>query len=165
MFKTFPAFYVTKRSSPHSQDPANYSYPKPDQSSPRPQPISLTSILILPSHLKLGLRRRFFTSPTSKPCMHFSSPPCVPHAPPTYTSCSDLPRGTYHKPPHSAAPPPPPARLEFFLSNTHYGFQFVIPMTHVRHTTLETTAHARGRLLCAVRHIHPVSLFKRVKLS
>jgi hypothetical protein len=42
-------------SSPHSQEPATCLYPEPDQSSLRPHPTSLRSILILSAHQRLGL--------------------------------------------------------------------------------------------------------------
>ena len=42
-------------SLPHSQGPATCPYPEADQSSPCPHPTSWRSILILSSHLRLGL--------------------------------------------------------------------------------------------------------------
>jgi hypothetical protein len=43
-------------SSPHSQQPANGPYPEPGESTPHPpQPISLRSIVIPSSNLRLGL--------------------------------------------------------------------------------------------------------------
>jgi hypothetical protein len=42
-------------SSPYTQEPATCPYPEPDQSSLRPHPTSRRSILILSSHLRLGL--------------------------------------------------------------------------------------------------------------
>jgi hypothetical protein len=42
-------------SSPYTQEPATCPYPKPDQSSLAPHPTSRRSILILSSHLRLGL--------------------------------------------------------------------------------------------------------------
>src|SRR5215468_10260625 len=42
-------------SLPHSQEPATCPYPEPAQSSPYPHPTSLRFILILSSHLRLGL--------------------------------------------------------------------------------------------------------------
>jgi hypothetical protein len=42
-------------SSPHSQEPATCPYPEPDQSSLCPHPTCRRSILILSSHLRLGL--------------------------------------------------------------------------------------------------------------
>jgi hypothetical protein len=41
--------------TPHSQEPATCHYPDPAQSSPCPHPTSWRSILILSSHLRLGL--------------------------------------------------------------------------------------------------------------
>ena len=49
-------------SLPHSQVPATCPYPEPDQSSPCPHPISWKSILILFSHLRLGLPSGLFPS-------------------------------------------------------------------------------------------------------
>jgi hypothetical protein len=40
---------------PHSQEPATCPYPESAQSSPCTQPTSWKSILILSSHLRLGL--------------------------------------------------------------------------------------------------------------
>jgi hypothetical protein len=49
-------------SSPHSQAPATYPYPEPDQSSPCPHHTSLRSTLIVISHLSLGLPSGLFHS-------------------------------------------------------------------------------------------------------
>jgi len=49
-------------SSPHSQVPATCPYPEPARSSPYPHPSSLRSILILSSHLRLGLPSSLFPS-------------------------------------------------------------------------------------------------------
>jgi len=50
-------------SLPHSQVTANCPYPQPARSSPYPpHPTSLRSILILSSHLRLGLPSRLFPS-------------------------------------------------------------------------------------------------------
>ena len=42
-------------SLPHSQEPITYPYPEPDQEIPRPRFTCWKAILILPSHLCLGL--------------------------------------------------------------------------------------------------------------
>jgi hypothetical protein len=42
-------------SLPHSQEPATSPYPEPPQSSPCPDPTTWRFILILSSHLRLGL--------------------------------------------------------------------------------------------------------------
>ena len=50
-------------SLPHSQVPANCPYPEPQRSSPYPHiPPSWRSILILSSHLRLGLPSGLFPS-------------------------------------------------------------------------------------------------------
>jgi hypothetical protein len=50
-------------SSPYTQQPATRPYPEPDQSSLRPpHPTSRRSILILSSHLRLGLPSGLFPS-------------------------------------------------------------------------------------------------------
>ena len=46
---------------PHSQQPATCPYPAPDQSIPPPS-LFLRSILILSSHLRLGLQSGLFSS-------------------------------------------------------------------------------------------------------
>jgi len=83
LVKKLPAFYGTF-SLPHSQVPTTCPYPVPDQSSSwPPQPTSWRAILILSSHLCLGLPSGLFPqiSPP-KPCIHLSSPPYMLHAPP-----------------------------------------------------------------------------------
>ena len=49
-------------SLPHSQVPATCPYPEPARSSPYPPPTSWRSILILSSHLRLGLPSGLFPS-------------------------------------------------------------------------------------------------------
>ena len=66
-----------KGSLPHSQVSVTYPYPEPDQSSPYPpHPTSWRSILILSSHLRLGLPQ---ISPP-KPWIRLSDPPYALHA-------------------------------------------------------------------------------------
>ena len=60
-----------KGSLQRSQAPATYPYPRPEQSSPFPPPTSWRTILILSSHLCLGLSLRF---PHQNP-VHTSPPP------------------------------------------------------------------------------------------
>jgi hypothetical protein len=56
MFKKFPAFLESEVSLPCSQQPATGPYPEPHASSPQVLTLfRLTSILILSSHLRLGL--------------------------------------------------------------------------------------------------------------
>jgi hypothetical protein len=53
--KKFPYFMQPEGSLPHSQLPATFLYPEPAQSSPHLHIPLLRSILILSSHLRLGL--------------------------------------------------------------------------------------------------------------
>ena len=63
-----------------SPKPATCPYPEPDRSSACPHPTSRRCILILFSHLRLGLPSSLLPSVSPlKPCMHLSSPPYVPH--------------------------------------------------------------------------------------
>jgi hypothetical protein len=50
-----------KGSLPYSQEPAAGLYPEPDESGPH-HPVSLRLILLLSSHLRLGLPNGLFTS-------------------------------------------------------------------------------------------------------
>ena len=68
--------YITG-SSPHSQEPTTCPYPEPDRSSPCPlHPTTLRSILILSSHLRLGLPSSLLPSgfPTKTLYARFLSP-------------------------------------------------------------------------------------------
>ena len=74
--RNFSHLMETESSLPCSQEPATRSYPQPDQSSPRhsPQPVSWRTVVILPSHLCLGLPSGLLPSGLqTKPCMNFSS--------------------------------------------------------------------------------------------
>jgi len=76
----FPAFYNLKGSLPHSQQPTTCPYPQPDQSSPCPlHSTSWRSILILSSHLCLGLPSGLFPSgfPTKTLYAPLLSPICA----------------------------------------------------------------------------------------
>jgi hypothetical protein len=50
-----PHFMEPEGSSPYSQQPATCPYPEPDRSRLCPHPTSRRSILVLSSHLRLGL--------------------------------------------------------------------------------------------------------------
>ena len=52
----------SESSLPHSQEPATCPYPELQRFSPCPHPISQKSILILSSHLRLGLPSGFLPS-------------------------------------------------------------------------------------------------------
>ena len=78
-----PHFMENKGSLPHSQVPATCPYPEADQSCPCFHPTSWRSILILSSHLRLGLPSGLFLSGFhTNSCTHLSSPPYVLNAPP-----------------------------------------------------------------------------------
>jgi hypothetical protein len=67
-------------SSPHSQQPTNDPYPEPGESTPQPpKPISLRSILIPSSHLRLGLPSGHFPLgfPTRTLYTFLPSPMCA----------------------------------------------------------------------------------------
>jgi hypothetical protein len=75
-------------SSPHSQQPANGPYPEPGESTPHPQPISLRSILIPSSNLRLGLPSCLLSFRLShqnpvhvSPFSHACHMPRPPHSP------------------------------------------------------------------------------------
>ena len=72
-------------SLPHSQVPVTCPYPDPAKSNPYPpHPTSPRYILILSSHLHLGLPGGHSLPQFSPPklCIHLSSPPYVLRAPP-----------------------------------------------------------------------------------
>ena len=67
----------------HSKEPATCPYPEPDLSSPCPHTTSWRFILILSSHLRLGLQSDLFTS--GSPSNTLWAPlisPCILHTPP-----------------------------------------------------------------------------------
>jgi len=73
LVKNLPAFYVTRRFITASHEPATCPSPEPEQSSPlSPFPTSCRSILILSSHLRLGLQIGFF--PTGFPTKTLCTP-------------------------------------------------------------------------------------------
>ena len=84
LLKKFPAFYGTRRfiTAFTSTRHLSLSWASSIQSI-SPHPTSWRSILILSSHLHLGLPSGYFpqVSPP-KPCIHLSTPPYAPHAPP-----------------------------------------------------------------------------------
>ena len=86
LVKKFRAFYETEGSPPHSQAPATWSYPEPDPSSScLLHPTSLRSILILPSHVCLGLVVSFPQVYPPNPYMYLSCLLYVPPSPPIHT--------------------------------------------------------------------------------
>jgi hypothetical protein len=84
LVKKFPAFYGTRRffTVLTSARLLSLSWPNSIQS-PRPPPTSWTSILILSSHLRLGIPNGLFPQVSlSTPCAPLSPPTYAPHAPP-----------------------------------------------------------------------------------
>jgi hypothetical protein len=68
-------------SFPPSQNTATYPNPEPDQSLPHPIQLLEDSFLILPFHVRLGLRcGYFFRVSRPKACTHLSAPSCVLYA-------------------------------------------------------------------------------------
>ena len=84
LVKKFPPFYGTRKfiTAFTSARHLSLSWAKSIQSPP--SPTSWRSILILPSHLRLGLPNGLFpqVSPL-EPCAHLSPNPYAPHATPT----------------------------------------------------------------------------------
>ena len=75
-----PHFMESKVSLPHSQKPATSPYPDPYRFSPCTHPISLRSILILSSLIRLVLPSGLFSSSfRTKPCIRISCSPYVLH--------------------------------------------------------------------------------------
>jgi hypothetical protein len=67
-------------SLPCSQEPAAGVYPELDESNANPRPISLRSILILSSRVRLGLSSGLFPQVFApKSCLHSPSLPCMLH--------------------------------------------------------------------------------------
>ena len=79
-----PDCMESEGSLPHSQVLTTCPYPDPDQSSPFPHPISLRSILLLPSHLRLCLPSGLFPTVIVTKTLYTLLPsPYVLQAPPT----------------------------------------------------------------------------------
>jgi hypothetical protein len=112
-----PHFMKPRGSLPHSQEPATCPYPVPDRFSTCAPPTFRKSILIISSHLRVGLPSGSFPQVFPlKPCLTLYSPPYVLHAPPTSVFFILSPklylvRTTEHKAPCYVvfSTPPPPA--------------------------------------------------------
>jgi len=86
LVKKFPHFMEPKGALPHSRMPATCPYPEPDHSSTcPPHPTSLRSIIILSSHLRVGLPSVFPTKALYIPLTHTC---CMPR--PSHSSRFDL---------------------------------------------------------------------------
>jgi hypothetical protein len=87
LIKQFPAIYGTRM----FVTVLTGTYPEPDESSLHPPTHVFGSILILSSHIRLGLPSGLYPSSFStKIFMHFSSLPYVLHTPPTLHVCMTL---------------------------------------------------------------------------
>ena len=84
LVKKFPAFYGTRKFITVLTSARHLSLSWANSIQPaQPLPTSSRSILILSSHLRLGLPTGLFPSGFApKSCAHLSLPPYVPHAPP-----------------------------------------------------------------------------------
>ena len=81
LVKKFPVFYGNRRFITAFTRAATCHFPEPDQSSPHPHPTSRRSILILSSHLRLGLPSDLFPLGfTTKILYAIFLSPCVLHA-------------------------------------------------------------------------------------
>jgi hypothetical protein len=77
-------------SSPYTQEPTTCPYPEPDQSSLRPHPTSRRSILILSSHLRLGLSSGLLPSGSPPQNPAWTSPVPIRATWPAHLSLLDL---------------------------------------------------------------------------
>ena len=124
--KKFPAFYWTRRFITEFTRIRNLSVISARSiQSTLPQITSWRSILLLTSHLRLGLQSVSFPRVyPPNPRMHFSSPPYVPHAPPiSFDPICQIILGeghTDHEAPHLAISSSPlsPIPSQFHTSST-----------------------------------------------
>ena len=88
LLKKFPAFYGTRRFITAFTSARHLSLPCASSIQPiPPHPTSWRSILILSSHLLLGLPSGLFLSGfPAKPCIRLSSVPYGPHSRPSHSS-------------------------------------------------------------------------------
>ena len=86
LVKKSPNFLEPEGSLPHSQESGNCPYSEPHRSSPSPHPTSCRPILILSSHLRLGLpsgsslRFPHQTPVCTSPRSHTCYMPCASHS-------------------------------------------------------------------------------------
>jgi hypothetical protein len=96
LVKKYPHFMESESSLSHLQLPATCPRPEPDQYSPCPHLISWRFILILSSHLRLGLPRSLFLSglPTKIANKHLLCPICATR--PTHLIFPEMQVATKH---------------------------------------------------------------------